>query len=108
MNKATRICLVFAIVLCSAVAVMNAFSGRIESSIVAAAAIVFMVVLLATQRKVAYYGIITCYVVSFLISVSHTIGQPGMAVGIVMSVIGSALVPTIIGGFLSRTWDELK
>lgn len=108
MNKATRIWLVFAIVLCSAVAVMNAFSGRIESSIVAAVAIVLMIILLATQRKVAYYGIIACYVVSFLISVSHTIGQPGMVVGIVMSVIGSALAPAITGGFLSRTWSELK
>lgn len=108
MDKATRIWMVFAIVLCSAVAVMNAFSGRIESTAVAAVAIVLMIVLLATQRKIAFYGIIACYAVSFLISVSHAVGQPGMAVGIVMSVVGSALVPAITGAFLSRTWGDLK
>lgn len=108
MNRATRIWMVFAIVLCSAVAVMNAFSGRVESAVVAAVAIMLMVVLLATQKKAVFYGIIACYVVSFLISISHTIGQPGMAVGIVMSVVGSALVPAITGAFLSRTWGDLK
>ena len=49
-----------------------------------------------------------CAVGSFVVGVTQNMGELGAALAIVMSLIGSALVPVITGLFIKSQWKELK
>lgn len=49
-----------------------------------------------------------CAVGSFAVGVAQNIGTLGAVMAIVMSLIGSALVPVITGLFIKSQWSELQ
>lgn len=108
MKKSTKIWLWFALILCAATTIMNASFGRWPSVIVAVVSLVGLCMVLFAQKKAGYILMCCCYVVSFLVAVIGSLGQPGLLVSIIMSLIGSLLVPVITWLFLRRDWDTLK
>lgn len=108
MKNSTKIWLWFALILCAATTVMNACFGRWPSVIVAIVSLVGLCMVLFAQKKAGYILMCCCYVVSFLVAVMGSLGQPGLLVSIIMSLVGSLLVPVITWLFLRRDWDNLK
>ena len=109
MNKSTKIWLWVALVLCAATTVMNDFSGRALSVVIAVVSLAGLCVLLFAQKKAGYVLMCACYVLSFLVGVSQGLtGEANVVAAVVMSFIGSALVPVITWLFLRRDWAALN
>lgn len=109
MTKGTKIWLWFALVLSTATTILNGFSGRVLSVIIALAALGGLCILLFTQKKWGFLLMCVCYVLSFGNGVYQGIaGESGLATAVVMSFIGSALIPGITYGFLRKSWEKLK
>lgn len=49
-----------------------------------------------------------CAVGSFAVGVAQNVGALGAVTAVVMSLIGSALVPVVTGLFIRSQWRELK
>ena len=109
MKKSTKIWLWIALIICVATTIMNATMGRWPSVIVAAVAIIGLCLLLFKEMKSGFILMCCCYVVSFIIGVYGGItGDTNVAISIIMSFIGSALIPCITAIFLRGQWDRLK
>ena len=90
MKTSTKIWLWFALVLCAATTVMNAC------------------MVLFAKKKAGFTLMCCCCVVSFFVAVLGSLGQPGLLVSILMSLVGSLLVPVITWLFLRRDWASLN
>ena len=109
MNKASKIWLVIALVLCVCTTAMNAMEGRLLSAGIAVVSIACMCVLLFTQKKAGFYGMCLCAVASFVVGSAQSIQMgTGVLLSVVMSLIGSALVPGITGLLIKSQWAQLK
>ena len=108
MKTSTNIWLWFALVLCAATTVMNACFGRWPSVIVALVSLGGLCAVLFARKKAGFSVMCVCYVISFCVAVLGSLGQPGLLVSIVMSLVGSLLVPVITWLFLRRDWDSLN
>lgn len=49
-----------------------------------------------------------CYVLSFVVAVTGSLSGGNLLVSILMSLIGSLLVPGITWLFIRRDWDQLR
>lgn len=108
MKTSTKIWLWFTLVLCAATTVMNACFGRWPSVIVAIVSLAGLCMVLFAKKKAGFTLMCCCYVVSFFVAVLGSLGQPGLLVSILMSLVGSLLVPVITWLFLRRDWDSLN
>ena len=108
MKTSTKIWLWFALVLCAATTVMNACFGRWPSVIVAIVSLAGLCMVLFAKKKAGFALMCCCYVVSFFVAVLGSLGQPGLLVSIIMSLVGSLLVPVITWLLLRRDWDSLN
>lgn len=108
MKKSAKIWLWVALVLCVCTTGLNLSEGRWLSVAIAVVSIIGLCVLLFGQRKAGYIVMCVCAVGSFVVGVTQNMGELGAALAIVMSLIGSALVPVIPGLFIKSQWKELK
>lgn len=107
MNKASKIWLWIALVLCVCTTGLNLSEGRWLSVAIAVVSIIGLCVLLFGQRKAGFLIMCVCAVGSFVVGASQNFAQLG-AVSILMSLIGSALVPVITGLFIKSQWSQLQ
>ena len=107
MNKASKIWLWIALVLCVCTTGLNLSEGRWLSVAIAVVSIIGLCILLFGQRKVGFVIMCVCAVGSFVVGASQNFAQLG-AVSILMSLIGSALVPVITGLFIKSQWSQLQ
>ena len=107
MNKASKIWLWIALVLCVCTTGLNLSEGRWLSVAIAVVSIIGLCVLLFGQRKVGFVIMCVCAVGSFVVGASQNFAQLG-AMSILMSLIGSALVPVITGLFIKSQWSQLQ
>lgn len=108
MKRSSKIWLWFALVLCAATTVLNATQGRIPSVIIALASLAGLAILLFAQKKADYILMCCCYVLSFLVAVTGSLSSGNLLASIVMSLIGSLLVPVITWLFIRRDWAQLR
>ena len=108
MKKSTKIWLWVALVICIATTIMNASMGRTVSAVIAVVGIIGLCILLFTQRKFGFILMCCCYAVSCIYSIVGSIGGANVLVSIIMSVVGSLLIPGITALFLRGQWKELK
>ena len=107
MKRSAKIWLWVALVLCAATTVLNLTEGRIPSVVIALVSLVGLAVLLFAQKKAAYILMCCCYVLSFLVAVSGNLSAGNPVVILVMSLIGSLLVPVITWLFIRSDWKQL-
>ena len=107
MNKASKIWLWIALVLCVCTTGLNLSEGRWLSVAIAVVSIIGLCILLFGQRKVGFVIMCVCAVGSFVVGASQNFAELG-AVSILMSLIGSALVPVITGLFIKSQWSQLQ
>lgn len=108
MKRSTKIWLWIALVLCAATTLLNATQGRIPSVIIALVSLVGLAILLFAQKKLGFILMCCCYVLSFLVAVAGNLTTGNLVVNILMSLIGSLLVPVITWLFVRRDWVELR
>ena len=109
MKKSTKIWLWTALVLRAATTALNAASGRILSVVIALGGMAGLCLLLFREKKAGFWLLCGCYALAFLNgAVSGILGGTGAMVSIVMSLIGSLLVPGITWLFLRGQMDRLK
>ncbi|HAH94232.1 hypothetical protein [Dielma fastidiosa] len=109
MRKAAKIWLWCALALSVATTLLNAFSGRMLSVVIALAALAGLCILLFTERKAGYLFMCVCYLCSFINGlISGFTTDTNLAAAIIMSFIGSALIPVITYLFLRKDWQKLK
>ena len=108
MKRSSKIWLWFALVLCAATTVLNATQGRIPSVIIALVSLAGLAILLFAQKRAAYILMCCCYVLSFLVAVTGSLSSGNLLASIVMSLIGSLLVPVITWLFIRRDWAQLR
>ena len=107
MSKASKIWLWIALVMCVCTTGLNLSEGRWLSVGIAVISIIGLCMLLFGQRKAGFVIMCVCAVGSFVVGASQNFAQLG-AMSILMSLIGSALVPGITGLFIKSPWNELK
>ncbi len=107
MNKASKIWLWVALVLCVCTTGLNLSEGRWLSVGIAVVSIIGLCILLFGQRKAGFIIMCVCAVGSFVVGASQNFAELG-AVSILMSLVGSALVPVITGLFIKSQWSQLK
>ena len=107
MKRSAKIWLWDALVLCAATTVLNLTEGRIPSVVIALVSLVGLAVLLFAQKKAGYILMCCCYVLSFLVAVSGNLSAGNPVVILVMSLIGSLLVPVITWLFIRSDWKQL-
>lgn len=108
MKRSAKIWLWIALVLCAATTVLNATQGRIPSVVIALVSLVGLVILLFQQKKAGFILMCCCYVLSFVVAVTGSLSGGNLLVSILMSLIGSLLVPGITWLFIRRDWDQLR
>lgn len=109
MKKSAKIWLIIALVLCICTTILNTLEGRILSAGIAVVSIAAMAVLLSKEKRNAFYLMCICAAGSFAIGAFQSIaGGTGVLVSIVMSLIGSAMVPGITYLFIRKDWDALN
>ena len=108
MKKSTKIWLWVALIICIATTIMNASMGRTVSAVIAVVAIAGLCVLLFTQRKFGFTLMCVCYAISCIYSIMGSLGGPNVLVSVIMSVVGSLLIPGITALFLRGQWKSLK
>ena len=107
MKKASKIWLWIALVLCVCTTCLNLSEGRWLSVGIAVISIIGLCMLLFGQRKAGFVIMCVCAVGSFVVGASQNFAQLG-AMSILMSLIGSALVPVITGLFIKSQWSQLQ
>jgi Zn-dependent protease with chaperone function len=108
MRRSTKVWLWFALILCAATTVLNASYGRIPSVVVAIVSLIGLCLLLFKQKKQGFLLMCGCYVLSFVIAVVGSLSSDALLLSIVMSFVGSILVPGITWLFLRRDWNQLQ
>ena len=108
MKRSSVIWLWFALVLCAATTVLKATQGRIPSAMIALVSLAGLAVLLFARKKAGYILMCCCYVLSFLVAVGGSLSGGNLLVSVVMSLIGSLLVPGITWLFIRRDWAQLR
>ncbi len=109
MAKGTKIWLWIALVLSVATTVLNAAYGRWVSVAIAVVALAGLATLLFTQRKIGFIVMCLCYVLAFAEGVFTAFtGEGDVLVSVLMSFVGSALIPVITFFFLRSQWGKLK
>ena len=99
MSKASKIWLWIALVMCVCTTGLNLSEGRWLSVGIAVISIIGLCMLLFGQHKAGFVIMCVCAVGSFVVGASQNFAQLG-AMSILMSLIGSALVPVITGLFI--------
>ena len=107
MKRSAKIWLWVALALCAATTVLNLTEGRIPSVVIALVSLVGLAVLLFAQKKAGFILMCCCYVLSFLVAVSGNLSAGNPVVILVMSLIGSLLVPVITWLFIRSDWKQL-
>lgn len=107
MSKASKIWLWIAMVMCVCTTGLNLSEGRWLSVGIAVISIIGLCMLLFGQRKAGFVIMCVCAVGSFVVGASQNFAQLG-AMSILMSLIGSALVPVITGLFIKSQWSQLQ
>ena len=107
MKRSAKIWLWVALVLCAATTVLNRTEGRIPSVVIALVSLVGLAVLLFAQKKAGFILMCCCYVLSFLVAVSGNLSAGNPVVILVMSLVGSLLVPVITWLFIRSDWKQL-
>ena len=107
MSKASKIWLWIALVMCVCTTGLNLSEGRWLSVGIAVISIIGLCMLLFGQRKAGFVIMCMCAVGSFVVGASQNFAQLG-AMSILMSLIGSALVPVITGLFIKSQWSQLQ
>lgn len=107
MSKASKIWLWIALVICVCTTGLNLSEGRWLSVGIAVISIIGLCMLLFGQRKAGFVIMCVCAVGSFVVGASQNFAQLG-AMSILMSLIGSALVPVITGLFIKSQWSQLQ
>ena len=107
MSKASKIWLWIALVMCVCTTGLNLSEGRWLSVGIAVISIIGLCMLLFGQRKAGFVIMCVCAVGSFVVGASQNFAQLG-AMSILMSLIGSALVPVITGLFIKSKWSQLQ
>lgn len=107
MSRSAKIWLWFALILCAATTVLNGFYGRIATVIVAIVSLIGLCILLFAQKRAGFILTCCCYVLSFVIAVAGSLSSGNLLVSIVMSLIGSLLVPVITWLFIRKDWASL-
>lgn len=109
MKKGTKIWLWFALMLSACISVLNATEGRWTSVAIAIVALSGLCLLLLKQKKIGFYIMCACSTLSFFIGVYGGIqGGTGIFVSVLMSFIGSALIPAITFFFVRSQWKQLR
>lgn len=108
MKKSAKIWLWVALILCVCTTGLNLSEGRILSVAIAIVSILGLCALLFAQRKAGYIVMCICAVGSLIVGVTQNIQELGAPMAIVMSLIGSALVPVVTGLFIKSQWSDLK
>ena len=107
MSKASKIWLWIGLVMCVCTTGLNLSEGRWLSVGIAVISIIGLCMLLFGQRKAGFVIMCVCAVGSFVVGASQNFAQLG-AMSILMSLIGSALVPVITGLFIKSQWSQLQ
>ena len=109
MKHGTKLWLWAALVLSVCTTVLNAFSGRWPSVVIALVALVGLCFLLFREKKAGFQLMCACYAVSCVVGiVSGISGGTDPVAAVVMSVIGSLLIPGVTALFLRGQWQSLK
>lgn len=109
MNVKTKIWLWIALVLSVYVTCMNVFEGRWPSVGIAVIALVGLCMLLFKSKKLGYYIMCICYLCAFVVGIYEgTQWGTSILMSVVMSFIGSALIPVVTFLFIRSQWNNLK
>ena len=109
MSKSTKSWLWVALVLAVATTALNAGNGRWISVVIAIGALVGLCALLFKEKKWGYVFMCVCYALSFINGVYQGLtGESGVLAAVLMSFIGSALIPCVTALFLRKDWKKLK
>ena len=108
MSKASKIWLWIALVMCVCTTGLNLSEGRWLSVGIAVISIIGLCMLLFGQRKAGFVIMCVCAVGSFVVGASQNFSAQLGAMSILMSLIGSALVPVITGLFIKSQWSQLQ
>ena len=108
MKRTSKIWLWIALVLCVCTTGLNLAEGRWLSVTIAILSIAGLCALLFAGRRLGYIVMCLCAVGSFAVGVAQNVGALGAVTAVVMSLIGSALVPVVTGLFIRSQWRELK
>ena len=109
MKSKTTTWLWVALVICVATTIMNASMGRIASALVALISIYGLCLLLFKHKKSGFQLMCGGYVLSFIVGTVMSISSgTGVLISVVMSLIGSSLIPVITALFLKGQWDQLN
>lgn len=109
MKKSTNIWLWIALILSSCTTILNATQTRWLSVGIAIIALSGLCVLLFKQKKAGFCILCVCNVLSFLVGVfSGNQGGTNIFLTVLMSFIGSALIPSVTWIFLRDQWENLS
>lgn len=102
MEKKTTIWTICAIILCVFTTTINISESRWISVALAIVGIIGLIYLLVKKDIKGFYLTCICYVLSFLHSAIGSLGTPNVMIYIVMSAIGSMIIPGITWLFVSN------
>lgn len=102
MEKKTRIWIICAIILSAFTTVINISEARWISVILAIVGIGSLAYLFVKQDKKGFYIMCACYLLSFLYSAINSLGNANVVIYIIMSLIGSSIIPGITWLFVSK------
>lgn len=109
MKKGVKIWLWIALVMCVCTTVLNATQSRWPTVGIAVVAVVGLCLLLFKQKRMGFYILCCSNALSFVVGVYGGIqGGTSVLLSVLMSLIGSALVPVITFLFIHSQWKELQ
>ena len=109
MKKSTKTWLWVALVICVATTILNATQQRWVSVAIAVLSLIGLCLLLFKEKKNGFILMCCCNTVSCIYSIMGTVSRgESVMVGIIMSIVGSLMIPGITALFLRGQWSELK
>lgn len=109
MKKGAKVWLWIALVMSVCTTILNATESRWLSVGIAVAALVGLCLLLLKQKKMGFYLMCCCNTLSFIVGTSGSIqGGTDILISVLMSFIGSAMIPVITFLFIRSQWKTLE
>lgn len=113
MTKESKIWLWIALIICILTTILNASEGRFLSVIIAIVSLAGLTLLLFKERKLGFYIMCISNTVSCIYSIITSLGQLAgqnisPIISILMSIIGSMLIPGITFLFIKKNFNNLK
>ena len=109
MKNATKVWLWIALILSLGTTILNGMEARWPSVMIAIGAMVGLCLLLFRGQKLGFQLMCICYVISCVVGIfSGIAGGTNPVLAVLMSLIGSCLIPGVTALFLRGQWQALR